>query len=162
MSTDPAVKLREQLRKLLGLLQDERTTFRAKEDAILHEIDALLGGQPGIGAILKHAEEHFSALWSTRYPPGPYVFAYLKERPTLKQRIRQLGIEEVEGRMVDYLQRHTDEFLVKARHPFGLFLSTINRYDALASPAARWECSHTPRCPHYMACWVVSQRSAHG
>ncbi len=161
MATDPDARLRVKLTTLLGRLQELRLDYRLKEDAILHEVEALLGGQPGIGAILKHAEAHFSTLWAVRYPPGPYVFHYAKDRPILKQRLAALGLEEVEGRMCDYLQRHTDDLLIKARHPFSLFLSTINRYQALRS-AEDMACQHEPRCPNTSAHWRLHQAEKDG
>lgn len=105
------------------------TRFRELHDqqqAILEELDTLLAGGPGIGEVLKRIQAHYSDAWRVRYR-SPYSFQFQKDVPHMKRLIKQLGVEELEMRIVSYL-RNGDPYYVRARHPFGLFVSTINQH----------------------------------
>ena len=108
--------------KLLGTLRE----LREKEQAILDEIDVLLGGGVGIGEKLKHLYAMWSELWSARYH-GPYVFAYVKDAPAFKRLLKTMAVEEIEARMVSYL-RNGDEFYRARRHNLALFIGTVNQH----------------------------------
>jgi len=101
--------------------------------AINDEVKNLLAGGPGIGELLKRLQRHYSECWQVRYR-GEYVFEFKKDVPNLKRLISKLGVEEVERRMLRYLQNE-DPYFMKARHGFGLFVATINQHAAAGSAA---------------------------
>lgn len=101
--------------------------------AINDEIKNLLAGGPGVGELLKRLQRHFSECWQVRYR-GEYLFEFKKDVPNLKRLIKNLGVEEVERRMLRYLQNE-DPYFMKARHSFGLFVATINQHAAAGGPA---------------------------
>jgi len=102
---------------------------------IMNEVDRVLGGEPGIGVLLKRIEDHWSRLWSVRYG-GAYVWTYVKDRPHTKRLIASIGVEELEGRMISYMQ-NTDPFFVRTRHSFAAFVATVNQHpNATAQVAA--------------------------
>ncbi len=135
----------DKVRKLLEALAD----LRSRENMLLEEVAALMGGGAGIGARLKMAEGAFAAAWSQRYA-GAYVWSYAKDRTLLKGLLGKMVDGEILDRMVAYI-KDDDQFLVRARHPFGLFVSSVNRYaaaprdvlDLLEAPA---DCKHDPPC----------------
>lgn len=139
--------------KLLELAYQKFT----EGDELLAEARALLEGQPGIGEKLKALERAFDAAWCARYAPGQsgrYVWQYVKDRPQMKRLLKSLSVEALEERMLNYI-RDEDAFYLKARHSFGLFVSSINRWapagDApdleLQDPGARpYGCVHRPAC----------------
>ena len=118
--------------------------------ALIEEIAELLGGGAGIAAQMKEFEGAFEHAWTQRYHGQRYLWRYVKDRPQIKRLLKTLGLEELTLRAARYIANE-DPFLVRERHPFGLFVSGINRYAEesdhgfdLASPAVG--CSHTPRC----------------
>ena len=118
MPSDP------RLVKLLAVQKD----LIEKLQAVTQELDDLLGGKAGTADLLKRLEAHFDQVWCVRYATGQhgrYVWAYAKDRPQMKRLIKTLGVEEIERRMIAYL-KNDDSFYVKARHPFGLFVASIN------------------------------------
>lgn len=125
--------------------------LRAKETELVEEITRLLGGSAGIGEQLKAMYARWTELHAARYP-GKYVFAWVKDAPQMKRLLVALGAEELAGRMATYL-RDNDEYLRKARHPFGLFVAGVNRYVAEGKQAEELtlaerpaDCKHTPPC----------------
>jgi hypothetical protein len=138
--------------KLIELAKD----LLAKQHDIMLEVDELLGGRAGIGEQMKDLERAFDAAWCARYAPGQfgrYVWAYAKDRPQMKRLLRTLAIDELKLRILHYI-KDDDHFYVKARHPFGLFVSSINRHTAeseppafaLSSDARPVACVHVPAC----------------
>lgn len=136
--------------KVLGVGRE----LHGKLGEILDELDALLGGKPGIAAALKEFEGIYDALWCERYAKGEhgrYVWRYVQDRPHTKRLLKTLGLEELSRRADVYL-RSNDPFYLKARHPFGLFVSSINSHAApsstpdleLSAPPA--DCRHVPLC----------------
>ena len=114
------------LAKLIAKLGE----LRAQETEILEEVDRLLKGHAGIGELLKRLYAHFDRVWSVRYSSGQtkyYVWSYAKDASQMKRLIKMLGVEEIERRMIAYL-KNDDPFFVRARHSFGLFVSTINSH----------------------------------
>jgi hypothetical protein len=147
-------KTLEQIRKLLALAQD----LHEKEGEVLAEVTTLLEGGASIGTKLKAVERAFDAAWCARYAPGQsgrYVWQYVKDVPQIKRLLKILSLEAITERALNYL-RDDDPFFTKARHPFGFFVSSINRFapaaDAppemqLAGGDARpYACVHTPAC----------------
>lgn len=123
-----------------------------KLDAVVTEVDAILGGRAGIGEKLKKVEGTFEAAWSARYGAGlSYVWNYGRDRGHMKRLIRTLGVDDLEQRMQIYLQSN-DAHIVDARHNFPMFVATINAH--LAAPLLAdgdgihpvVDCKHRPRC----------------
>lgn len=121
------------LKKLIAL-QTKLGELTEQQQAIVEEMGNLLAGGPGIGAILKQVEGHFSKCWRVRYA-SDYAFAFAKDVPQLKRLIRILGVEELERRMLNYC-RNADPYFVKARHSFGLFVTTINQHADVQAESA--------------------------
>lgn len=137
------------LKKVEGLLVMLKERH-AQCAALIEEITEVLGGGAGIAAQLKEFERAFEHAWTERYHGQRYLWQYAKDRAQMKRLVKSLGIEELTLRVAQFIT-NDDPFLVRARHPFGLFVSGINRYAAeavesfdLASPAVG--CQHTPRC----------------
>src|SRR5262245_28529308 len=111
----------EKIAKLMTVLGD----LREKEQAVLDEIGELAGGGVGIGAKLKVLQESWQRVWTARYK-SPYAFVFAKDVPLQKRLLKQFTQDDLDGRMVRYLA-DDDPFYVKARHPFGVFVSGVNR-----------------------------------
>lgn len=143
--------LREKLTKLRAL----QAEHLEKAAACGTEMDALLSGGAGIGEILKRLERHFNQVWSVRYAPGGkggYVWQFAKDVPNLKRLLKTLTVDDIERRMLAYLQ-NADPFFVKARHSFGLFVSTINQHaSAEASEELELQAPTVPGCKHAPPC----------
>lgn len=138
-------KLRWKIRTLQDALRSEREKYREKEDAIHAELDALLGGEPGIGAMLKQIEAHYDELWRVRYST-PYVWNFARDVPQLKRLIKALGVEQLELRMGSYL-KNSDPFYLKSKHSFAVFVASINSHAVEPSRQRDEPCTHEPRCP---------------
>lgn len=112
----------------LGKLHEALVELKGKEQAILDEMETLLTGGVGIGAILRRLEAHFSECWAVRYR-GPYGFHRVKDVPQLKRLIKLLGVEEIERRMITYL-KNDEPFFCKpgVKHSFGAFVATVNQH----------------------------------
>lgn len=138
----------EKIRKLLEFAKGRHDQV----GEILAEIETLLGGGVGIGEKLKAAYARWIELHATRYP-GKYVFVFAKDGPQMKRLIQALGLEELLDRMATYI-RDSDPFLTKARHPFGLFVSGVNRYvsEGKDAEALELEAEGVPDCHHVPAC----------
>lgn len=107
-------------------LQAALVEVQEKARAIVEEMGNLLGGGPGIGEQLKRFQAHYSECWHVRYRSA-YSFTFAKDVPQMKRLIKQLGIEELERRALNYC-RDGEAYLVKARHPFALFVARVNSY----------------------------------
>lgn len=129
--------------KLLSVLKD----LRDKEDAVLEEIAALAGDGEGIGSKLSTLYAQWKALWVFRYG-STYHFRFEKDAPAMKRLLRTFDVHEIADRMVTYIT-NPDPFYVQQRHPFGLFVATINQHTRVVetTDAAVVEgCLHSPRC----------------
>ena len=135
----------------IGKLHAKLRELQAQSFEVTEEIGRLLAGDIGIGDILKGLERDLSARWSTRYRTD-YIWQYIKDRPNMKRLLKTLSPEEIRIRWAAYL-RDDEDYVVKARHPFALFCSSINRYaeqghattleDIFQAPL---DCRHTPTC----------------
>lgn len=138
----------EKLRRLYETLRE----LQAKTRDVTEEIGRLLNGEAGIGEILKELEPALSATWAARHKT-PYVWQYARDRSNMKRLLKILGgPEHIKARWLNYV-RDDDPYLVKARHPFALFVSNINRYADGGDPSelsfdavAPSDCRHQPRC----------------
>jgi len=140
------------LAKLLAVGKD----LHGKLGAVLEEIDEVIGGGAGIASQIKMFEAGFDAVWCERYARGQtgrYVWRFSSDVPQIKRLLKMLGLDELKGRVIRYIA-NDDPFLVRARHPFGLFVSGINSYAGEGQAPAPLEleaeapidCRHTPRC----------------
>ena len=138
---------------LLVLLKDGHE----KQAALIEEINALLGGGAGIAAQMKEFEQAFDLVWCQRYARGEngrYIWRFAQDRAQIKKLLKTLGLEEMKLRAARYIA-DDDPYRVRARHPFGLFVSNINSYAREAAAPADFAlgdtspavgCTHTPRC----------------
>lgn len=137
------------LQKLKSIVLALRET-QTKVNELTDEIDALLGGGAGVGAMMKRLEETYGALWRSRYGV-PYMWSYTKDRPQLKRLLKALAVEEIEARMGNYL-KSGEAYYGAARHNFSLFVATINNHPGLQAPAELnlsappIGCRHVPPC----------------
>ena len=149
-------QLLERLRKLHELQTELHRKYIDDMGAIAREVETLMGGGLGIADVLKRLEKHYDATWCVRYAPGQtgrYVWNYGKDRAQWKRLISLLGVEELELRVVNYL-RDGDDYYVKSRHPFALFITNVNRFasSSTSTPALELEapvvadCKHKPPC----------------
>ena len=143
----PVARLKK-IEGLLGVLMERHQQCAA----LIEEITELLGGGAGIAAQMKEFEGAFEHAWTQRYHGQRYLWRYVKDRPQTKRLLKTLGLDELTLRAARYIANE-DPFLTRERHPFGLFVSGINRYAAesdgmplyaLGSPAVG--CTHVPRC----------------
>lgn len=134
---------------LLRKLWDARKAKQGELEALDQEIERVLNGEAGIGETLKRLEAAFDAVWCGRYAPGQtrrYIWRRDQDVPHLKRLLRSLSADELERRFVAYLQ-NDERFYVAARHPFGLFVASINSHAAVSViPTAPPFCWHHPVC----------------
>lgn len=148
-----ATKLRtDTLVKLLAAAKD----LHDKQGELLAEIDALLGGKPGIGTKIKTFQTGYDAAWCSRYAPGQhgrYIWRATIDVPNIKRLLKSLEVEDLIERAQRYV-RSNDDFHVRGRHNFGLFVSSINAWARSSdAPAGDFElqrqvadCKHDPPC----------------
>ena len=135
------------LKKLSALVEKLREV-QAQTFALAEEMQALLSGEPGIGAKLKQVELAWNTVWSSRYH-ADYVLNYRVDRAHIKRLLKASSPEDIQVRALNYI-RNDDPFVASRRHPFGLFVSGFNSY----APAAAMSefslehvavgCTHTP------------------
>lgn len=114
--------------KLIALVE-ALGELKTKETAILEEISTLLGGGVGIGAQMKAGYAAFAEQWAVRYPGPPYLWIWKKDGPQMKRLVLALGVDELNARAWRYIS-NPDPWLIKNRHPFGVFVSQVNQYAA--------------------------------
>lgn len=153
MADEKTLKQRlDDVQKLATIAREQFT----KGLAALDEIDRLMGGGARMAEMLREAERTFDRLWCARYAGGQaghYLWAHMRDRPQLTRLIKALGVGEVQARMRRYIA-DDDAFYAKSRHPFGLFVSSVNRYaQEQLSPASGFDlsgdvvgCTHRPPC----------------
>ncbi len=140
------------LLKLIAAAHD----LHEKHGALLAELDALLEGKLGIGAKMKALEGAFDAAWCARYAPTQtraYVWTWSEDRANMKRLLLKLEVEDLADRALRYI-KSDDTFYVRQRHPFRLFVRSINEWttgrDAPADYALEQPngsgCKHVPPC----------------
>jgi hypothetical protein len=117
--------------KLLGVLRE----LREKEQAVLDEIDVLIGGGVGIGEKLKQCYRAFAEAWGLVYPGAAYVWNYAKDAPQMKRLLKTLSAEEIGARAASYAASR-EEFITRAKHSFPMFVATINQHASVRAPEA--------------------------
>lgn len=147
LSADVAKRL-----TLAKSLVERLRQLQAQTDEVVEELTKIMAGDVAIGdQLMKDFESHFSMLWQNVYV-STFVWQYARDRPHTKRLLKLLGVEELKSRACNYL-RDPDPFYAKARHPFGLFITNINRFATqsnttdfeLAAPPVA-DCAHHPRC----------------
>lgn len=138
------------VRKLLAKARE----IHAQHGELIEEMNRVMNGEGGIADKLKLLEAHFDALWGVRYAGGEvkrYLWRYAIDRPNMKRLLRLLEPAEIQRRMVVYL-KNDERFYTQARHPFGLFVSSINSHVDLTTIGAAVTqpdavgCKHVPKC----------------
>lgn len=133
------------MQKIIALLK----TRHEEDGALIDELERLAGGGRGIGEILKELYAYWNELWSIEHG-GSYVFVFAQDAPQMKRLYRELGLEELQARIYNYI-KDRDEWLVKNKHPFKVFVAQSNRHasgravvDGNALPPVG--CKHKPPC----------------
>lgn len=145
---DALEKFKAEVTRLVG---DLRAT-QAKSYAIVEELLQVLE-EGGAGPnYTKAVMEAFARLWAQRYPGEKYLFTFKKDAPAAKRLWRALGVDELEARMRRYFAS-TDGFVTSKRHPFAVFVATVNTYVAAPERIDRLlGCDHEPPCKSEAAC----------
>lgn len=102
---------------------------------------------------VKDALTHFDQHWIAAYTRGAspvqhYQFNGLKDATAVKRLLKTMDATTLLARITNYF-RDRDDFLVRQRHPFGLFIARVNAYASTAAQpdaAAPPDCTHVPRC----------------
>jgi len=133
------------LRKLTALVEKLREV-QAQTCDIAEEMQRLLSGDPGIGARMKQVELAWQTAWGSRYH-AEYVFNYTVDRAHLKRLLKTFTPADLQIRILNYIKSE-DQFCVSRRHPFALFVATVNQHAPVTEfdLAPSVDCRHTPRC----------------
>lgn len=137
--------------KLIPVMRDEYQ----KLGSLIDEFEAIAGGGPTIGEKLRELEAHYSDLWQVRYG-SPYTWTDFKlTRGQWKTLLRKLSIDALKDRVANYI-RNSEPFYADKRHPFGMFVATVNQHvgdrssmQTLAEPPTG--CKHDPPCADQFA-----------
>lgn len=115
--------------KIAGLL---KIAFERIDEAvrILHEVDHLNGGGAGIGAKMEAIAEGFGKAWESRYEGEKYAWNQnSKDRPAMKRLLHELSVDEIVRRAWVYITKPGyQDFYVSRRHPFLVFVGSINEH----------------------------------
>lgn len=138
----------EKVKKLLAALRQ----VREQEQAIVDELDTILGGGVSIGELMVQGRKAWEAAYATRYKGGGYLWQMQRDMPNMKRLVKTLGIEELAARFGRFI-RKDDDFYIRNRHAFGVFVSSVNEHAAASAgpiddlelePPA--DCKHSPPC----------------
>lgn len=150
-----ATKAKSSLAKITRLVEVAKD-LQEKQNAILEEIDNILGGKASIGEKMRALTDGFALVWASRYAPGAGVKAYSWNKDRDFKKVKDLAktyeTDDLLERAARFIQSD-DPFFVKAGHEFLMFGSTVNRWIApadapenLALDSAPTDCKHKPRC----------------
>jgi hypothetical protein len=120
----------EKAKKLVEVLRE----LRAKETAVVQELETILAGGAGIGQRLAALRKAFAAAWGTRYSGGSYAWVFGKDDKLAKTLLERFDDGELQAR-VDRFIRDGDPWVCRQAHAFGVFVSGINRYAVTRPPA---------------------------
>lgn len=118
------------------------------------EILTLASGGEGQGLILKRLYVAFDTAWGQRYAAGQvnrYAWAMVRDTPQMKRLLKMFGEPELVRRMGAYV-KSDDPFVVRNKHTFGLFVSTVNSYAPTAEPVTQVETEPPADCRHLPPC----------
>ena len=131
-----------------GAIVEAIRVHQAQVYELTEELRVLLSG----GASVAEQVQAYKKRWSEVREAVGYGFAYgFNDRvdvPHIRKFLKLFGLENLQD-MMDRYHRDRDEFLLRAKHPHGLFVSGINRYgsrEADVYKAPIINCTHSPRC----------------
>lgn len=133
--------------KLIPVMREECE----KLFALVTEFEAIAGGGPTIGDKLRDVEAHFGELWKWRYLEDFVFNDFAVSRGQIKTLIKKLGSTDVlKTRITNYLL-NGDPFYVDRRHPWAMFVKTINQHVSPGAGGAGLSatpdgCKHVPPC----------------
>jgi len=137
-------------RQIVDALDGMLTTIAKLHEQVLALKRRAEGVNP-IGEILKFFDE----TWMARYTAPldtHYEFNRSVDPATVKRWLKSMDVATLKNRITRYFADR-DDFLVRHKHPFHMFIKTINTYAAAAhvvDPSADEQvvhgCEHTPRC----------------
>lgn len=146
MAADEASKRLERAAKLLETARD----LQEKQGQVIDELRKIIAGEAPIGDLTRALSNHYLVIWEARYG-SKYQWQGAKDSVAAKRLVQSLGVEDLKSRATRFL-KDDDPFYVKARHPFALFASNVNRYIAekvepliLEAPVVEG-CKHQPPC----------------
>lgn len=133
------------IQKIFALLKQRHD----EDGALLEELERLIAGGKGIGEIMKECYATWNEFWSVQHG-GAYAFVFHEDAPQMKRLVRTLGQEELTARMFHFISDR-NEWLVKHKHPFKVFVKQNNSYASATAARADddappVDCKHTPPC----------------
>lgn len=113
----------------------------------LDQVHRALEKHPTKGQYASRLLQFFAANWEKKYAPQKLAIANPEKEIGIWLRLmKAVPPAELCERVRRYFKQ-TDEFIVSARHPFGLFVSRINDLSIEASaPPIPIGCKHQPAC----------------
>lgn len=117
------------IRPVLVKLLDALLEVREKEDQILAEISTLLNDGEGVGAKLRRVKAAWCAIWSERHKEQ-CSFDHVKHTPWLKKKLAEYPEEQIIAKIQSYVT-NDEAYYVRARHPFGMFMTNFNTWRGL-------------------------------
>jgi hypothetical protein len=149
MKGSTAMDDRERKKLIAKLNAGIEVLTRARDDLV-----ALSNSLEGVHPV-KRALEIFDHQWMRRYDSDDHYSFNPKTDPmNTKRLLTRLGEDELHRRIFNYFNDR-DEWLVRQKHPFSIFVSRINTYvkDRGLTPwtgdsgePAPADCAHAPRC----------------
>lgn len=141
-------ELQRRLDRASKLLEKARELHAAQFD-VLEEARKILAGEQAIGDQLRALSDYYVAAWENRYG-SRYAWQGVKDSSQAKRLLKLFTLEDLEARILRWM-KDNEAFYTRARHPFALFASNVNRYAPepageldLEAPAV--DCHHIPRC----------------
>lgn len=147
MPADPRIA---KANKLLALLKENKD----KEDAILEELLAVLGGGETIGEKIKRVKAAFDSRWceAMGVSEGGYAWNHLIDSAHIKRLLKIAPATEVIGRIGAFFE-NPDAFTISRQYTFGTFVARFNQLAGMVprdeddeTPDLVFGCAHTPPC----------------
>lgn len=140
----------EEARRLAkaGALVEAIRVHQAQVYDLTEELRILLSGAATVGDQLQAYYKRWSEIRSAVGYGEEYAWNHKSDVPHIKRFLKLFGLENLCERMERY-HRDRDDFLVRAKHPHGLFVSGINRYGSTSADVYKApiiNCDHSPRC----------------
>lgn len=147
MAKSEEAEIKRRLERATKLL-DKARELHAQQFDVLEEARKILAGEVALGDKLRALSDYYVAAWETRYG-SRYAWQGVKDSSQAKRLLKLFTLEDLEARILRWV-KDGDPFYVKARHPFALFASNVNRYapegQGFALESAAVDCHHEPRC----------------
>lgn len=120
------------------MLRETREAVARAHDHLL-AMEQLLEGSDPVREVCDFWQQH----WGAKYR-SDYLWSYAKDKAQIKRLLKNMGLADLKARIVAYLSSEED-FPVRHKHPFGVFVSTINSYGGKIKPRP-FGCRHDPPC----------------